>query len=126
MKYNEELHERLVDLHNHASPFPWIFSSTQYPSGEYYTRVVDANMRTVIDEDCVEYLQDYMLENDFEVLMEYIKSMSVILEEIKRLREDNSRVRELESRLEQHEYATDWLGHTYPEIYEEWLEEYRK
>lgn len=126
MKYNEELHERLVDLHNHASPFPWIFSSTQYPSGEYYTRVVDANMRTVIDEDGVEYLQDYMLENDFEVLMEYIKSMPVILEEIKRLREKNLRTQELESRLEQHEFAADWLEHTYPEIYEEWLEEYSK
>lgn len=126
MKYSEELHERLVELKNHASPFPWRFSSSQVLGGGYVTKVVDADMNTIIDEMGVEYLQDCMSSHDFDTLMEYIESMSSILEEINRLREDNLRIQELESRLEQHEYAADWLERWYPEVYEEWLEEYRK
>lgn len=126
MKYSEELHERLVDLQNNASPFPWIFSSTQCVGGGYVTQVVDADMNTIIDEIGVEYLQNCMSSHDFDILMEYIESMATILEEIKRLRRKNLRTQELESKLEQHEFAADWLEHAYPEIYEEWLEEYRK
>lgn len=43
----------------------------------------------------------------------------------KRLREDNLRVRELESSLRKHEIAGYFLERYYPEIYGEWLEEYR-
>lgn len=36
------------------------------------------------------------------------------------------RALEAEAKLLQFEYATGWLEATYPDIYEEWLEEYNK
>lgn len=126
MKYSEELHERLVDFQNSVSPFPWSIVISQNPSGHYFSRVVDANMVTVIGTHVTGYLEQELPDINIESLIEYLSSVSCLLEEIKRLREDNNRVRELESRLEQHEYAADWLERWYPEIYEEWLEEYRK
>lgn len=111
----------LKELEKQASSEPWICKTIQYSNEEIYYELVNGRGKVLLD-----VLETSNIpEKDLFLIAETRNALDNILDEITRLREDNIRLRELESSLRKHETAGYFLERYYPDIYGEWLEEYR-
>lgn len=84
-KYTPELHSRLRELHQQASPAPWGYEVTQLPDGDYYSSLRGEDGALILDFWAVEQ----MSEEDSDLVLESRNALPLLLDRIEELEKEN-------------------------------------